>query len=91
MSAVSSRQSLAFCLAPLLCPDVVCALMVRSHSPAADKVCLQCHCCVPRHVACVCVLFVFCVCLPSAGVIFAASGKGFWSAKPVDNEVSSDG
>lgn len=23
----------------------------------------------------------------AAGVIFAASGKGFWSAKPVDNEV----
>jgi hypothetical protein len=26
-------------------------------------------------------------CAFAAGVIFAASGKGFWSAKPVDNEV----
>jgi len=26
-------------------------------------------------------------CFAAAGVIFAASGKGFWSAKPVDNEV----
>jgi hypothetical protein len=31
-----------------------------------------------------------CVIFPAtaAGVIFAASGRGFWSAKPVDNEVS---
>jgi hypothetical protein len=28
------------------------------------------------------------MCICAAGVIFAASGKGFWSAKPVDNEVS---